>query len=188
VQAGPAAQGGFCILVQGTALNGLLGGAFNQGQTYTITETGTAGVVVTAITSPSSEVGVNLVGRQATFTGANGIVAGFNTVIFTNTDAVFANLGRTAASVSVSGRIITPQGRGVTNVVVTMTDSEGNTRSTVSTTSGYYRFDEVEAGSTYVITATGKRYTFSQPAQVVNISDATEEINFIANPIKRNRM
>jgi hypothetical protein len=200
VLAGSEAQGGTCTLIQGDALDGLVGGAFNQGQTYTITETATAGVVVTGITSPSSPtaasctatgglvVGNPVTTGRATLCGTAGVVAGVNTVTFTNTGAAFTNLGGlgpTAGTASVSGRVITPQGKGIINVVVTMTDSEGNTRSTVSTTGGYYRFDEVEVGSTYVITVTGKRFTFSQASQVVNVVDDTEEINFISNSVKR---
>ncbi len=81
VNAGPASQGGFCAVVDGS---GLLGGAFNIGQTYTITERASAGTVVTAITSPSSTVGVDLPNRRATLSGTGGMVAGVTQVAFTN--------------------------------------------------------------------------------------------------------
>ena len=84
VTAGPAAQGGNCTFVNG---GGLLGGAFNQGSTITITET--AGNV-TAITSSSAGSGgltTNLVTRVGTLSGPNGLVAGINVVTFTNSPA-----------------------------------------------------------------------------------------------------
>lgn len=87
----------------------------------------------------------------------------------------------TAATVSVSGRVITPQGRGIRNVVVTMTDSNGNTRTATTTSFGYYRFEEVAAGETYIFAARGKRFSFGQNSQVHSIMEDTSNINFIAN-------
>jgi len=89
------------------------------------------------------------------------------------------SLAPTAATVSVGGRVLTASGRGIINVVITMTDSAGNVRTTVSTESGYYRFDDVEVGDTYVLSVRGKRYTFSNASQVMNINEETSDINFI---------
>ena len=91
----------------------------------------------------------------------------------------------TAASVSVGGRVMTASGRGIRNVYLTLTDSNGNNRLAVSTSFGYYRFEDVAAGETYVISASAKRYTFIQQSQVLNINEDTEGINFIANSIER---
>ncbi len=89
----------------------------------------------------------------------------------------------TAAGVSISGRTLTTNGRGIRNVRVTLTDARGNLRTAVSNTFGYYRFAEVAAGETYIVTANGKRYSFSQATQIVNANQDAVEINFIANPI-----
>jgi predicted outer membrane repeat protein len=86
----------------------------------------------------------------------------------------------TAATVSVSGRVVTAHGRGIRNVVIIMTDSSGKSRTAVSTTFGYYRFDEVTAGETYVLTAHGKRFSFGQNTQVLSIVEDTNDINFVA--------
>ena len=80
---------------------------------------------------------------------------------------------------------MTASGRGIRNVYITLTDSNGNTRMAVSSSFGYYRFADVAAGETYIISARGKRYTFSQPTQVLNINEDTDGINFIANSIER---
>ena len=45
---------------------------------------------------------------------------------------------------------------------------------------GYYRFEDVAAGETYIITAVSKRFTFTQSSQVLNINEDTEGINFLA--------
>lgn len=78
-------------------------------------------------------------------------------------------------------------GRGIMNVRLSLTDSSGQIRTATTTAFGYYRFDAVQAGETYILSAVGKRYTFSQPAQVLNINEETDAIDFIANSEMRLR-
>jgi len=92
-----------------------------------------------------------------------------------------ALLAPTVASVSVSGRVITQSGRGIRNVVVTMTDMQGNVRTATTGSFGYYRFEEVAAGETYIFTARGKRFSFEQNTQVHSIMEETNDINFVAS-------
>jgi phage gp45-like len=68
------------------------------------------------------------------------------------------------------------------NVTISLTDTQGQVRTTRTNAFGYYRFGEMAAGETYIITAKGKRYTFSQSSQVINVNEDTLNINFIANP------
>ena len=96
-------------------------------------------------------------------------------------------LAPTAAAVGVGGRVITATGRGIQNVVVTMTDSEGNIRTARSTGFGYYRFDDVMAGETYVLSVRGKRYNFTEQTQVHSINEETNNIDFIGYSEKRLR-
>ncbi len=70
------------------------------------------------------------------------------------------------------------------NVRLTLTDSSGEVRTATTTAFGYYRFDAVQAGETYILSASGKRYTFSQPVQVLSINEDTEAVNFIADSKK----
>jgi hypothetical protein len=84
----------------------------------------------------------------------------------------------TAASVTVSGRVMTSGGRGIRNVIITMTDTNGNVRTAISTSFGYYRFTDVAAGETYIFAPRAKRYTFTQSSQVLNINEDTEGVNF----------
>ena len=88
----------------------------------------------------------------------------------------------TAALVSVSGRALTATGRGIRGVRVSLTDASGGVRTATTSTRGVYRFNDVAVGETYVLTARGKRYTFSQPTQIVSVGEETAEINFVANP------
>jgi subtilisin-like proprotein convertase family protein len=86
VTAGPGNTGqeGNCTFVNPT---GLLGGAFNQGQTYTVTEAGTS--VINAVYSLSSSgwTWPGAPSRTATASGPNGLVAGINSVTFVNSPA-----------------------------------------------------------------------------------------------------
>jgi len=94
----------------------------------------------------------------------------------------------TAATVSVGGRVMTSDGRGIMNVRLSLTDSNGQVRTTTTTAFGYYRFEDVQAGETYILSATGKHYTFSQSVQVLNVNEETNEVNFTANSEKRLRV
>ncbi len=89
VAAGSAAQGGNCVLLDGTnsgVVGGLLGGAFSIGSTITITErTTTPATTVSAISSGTSTITNNLTGRSTTISGTSGLVAGINSVTFVNT-------------------------------------------------------------------------------------------------------
>ena len=94
----------------------------------------------------------------------------------------FTVTGTTAAGVNLSGRVSNSSGRGIQNVVITMTDNLGNNRIARTTAFGYYHFNNVAAGETYIISAKAKRYTFAQPTLVINIGQDLTEINFTALP------
>jgi hypothetical protein len=90
----------------------------------------------------------------------------------------FAFPAPTAASASVSGRILTADGRGVSNAVVTITDSSGVARRVITGPFGYYRFDDVRVGETYVLDVTAKRYQFTP--RTVSVLDELTDVDFIA--------
>lgn len=87
----------------------------------------------------------------------------------------------TASSVAVSGRVVTSDKRGIRGAVVTLTDTEGRQRYAMTSTFGYYRFTDVPAGETYIVGISAKKYSFSQPEQVLNLTDETDGINFVAD-------
>lgn len=90
--------------------------------------------------------------------------------------AVFAP---TAAGVSVSGRVSVGK-NGLAQARVTLTDTNGETRTVQTSAFGYYRFDEVEVGGTYIISVNHKRYFFVP--QVVSFNEELTELNFMAEP------
>ncbi len=84
----------------------------------------------------------------------------------------------TAANVSVSGRVLTPKGNGVSRASVMMTDEAGNTVTARTNSFGFYRFDNVLAGQTYIMNVYAKNYQFDP--QVVPVIESLSEINFYA--------
>ncbi len=84
----------------------------------------------------------------------------------------------TAATVSVSGRVVTAEGQGIRNVAVTLTKSDGTIQTAVTGSFGFYNFAEIETGQTVIISVRAKRFTFQQPTIVLNIAENASEINF----------
>jgi hypothetical protein len=87
----------------------------------------------------------------------------------------------TSAAVSVSGRVTTAQGQGVNKALVSINDLNGNVRMTISSSFGYYRFENVSAGGIYLIAVSSKRYEFTP--QVVQINDNLSNLDFVALPL-----
>lgn len=92
-------------------------------------------------------------------------------------------LAPTAASVSIGGRIRTADGNGIRNVIVTLTNSSGAIRTTVTGTFGWFRFTDVEVGQIYVLTTKSKKYNFSNPTMVISVNDELTDLDFIANEL-----
>ena len=86
----------------------------------------------------------------------------------------------TAAVVSVWGRLLTFDGRGVHGAVITITSSAGETRMARSSGFGYYRFDDIFVGDTYLISPSSKRYQFTP--RTIDVLDELTEIDFVAAP------
>ncbi len=86
----------------------------------------------------------------------------------------------TAATVSIDGRVADENGRAVTNTMVVITDSAGNTRTARPSSFGYYRFDGIEVGQNYVITVNSKRYTM--PPRLVSVADQISDLDLTVTP------
>ncbi len=82
-----------------------------------------------------------------------------------------------ATKVSISGRVTTPGGLGLRNALVTVIDSAGNRRTVLSSSLGYYIFNDVPAEENYTISVQSKRFRF-EPKNIL-INDNLTEINFV---------
>ena len=92
----------------------------------------------------------------------------------------------TAAEVSISGRILTPEGRGLRNANVILTDSNGISRQVRSLSFGSYRFDSVQAGETYIIGVSSKQYRFTP--RPVTVSENLTDVDLIADCRKHGKV
>jgi hypothetical protein len=80
----------------------------------------------------------------------------------------------TAANVSISGRVLSSDGRTLSNAAVTLQPTDGGAvRTTRSNSFGFYRFNDVIVGQSYVVSASAKGQTFSPAviAVVDNVAD-----------------
>jgi hypothetical protein len=96
-----------------------------------------------------------------------------------------APVNPTAALVNVGGRILNAKGRGISGVLITMTDSNGNNHSAYTTDSGNYLFEGVEVGQTVIFNVLAKRYNFTQPTMVVSLSEESTNVNFTGYESRR---
>jgi hypothetical protein len=87
----------------------------------------------------------------------------------------------TAALVSVGGRVTTAGGNGIRNAHVILANHAGEIRTTITGSFGYFRFGEVAAGETYILTLRSKHYQFSNGTRVLFVAESVNDILFIAD-------
>ena len=87
--------------------------------------------------------------------------------------AVGINCGQPMASIS--GRVLTPAGLGIQNVIVALTDSNGVRRIATTSSFGLFSFDSVATGQAYVLGARSRRYRFPAKSIVVTVNMANVE-------------
>jgi hypothetical protein len=82
----------------------------------------------------------------------------------------------TASGIDISGRVLTPDGRGLRNATVTITDLNGNRRTATTGSFGHYRFFDVSAGSNVVMEVRSNRYRFTP--RLVQVLDTITDLDF----------
>ena len=88
-----------------------------------------------------------------------------------------------AANVSLGGRILTANGSGIRNVLVTVSGGDLPFPITAQTGSfGFYNFPALHSGQTYTVTVTTKRYTLAEPTRMVTLNSNVSNFDFVAEP------
>ena len=112
------------------------------------------------------------------------MVTGLVTTTTTTTDIIVAQAHSdivcavvTAASVGVSGRVMTSGGGGIDRATVTLTNPDGEISYALTSTFGYYTFSDVAVGNTYVLQVNHKRY--DSQSIVLNLIDEVTDLDFI---------
>ena len=93
-------------------------------------------------------------------------------------DVQLYHVGLVAANVGVGGRVVDSKGNAISRAYVTLTGANGVPRTARTNTFGYYRFDNVEAGDSYILEATAKGYTFAP--RVVTVQDEVTDADMVA--------
>ncbi|MBK7513897.1 MAG: DUF4082 domain-containing protein [Chloracidobacterium sp.] len=120
-----------------------------------------------------------------TFTGAPPVVnqvssAAAEALPTTFTAGTVTILSPTAIGTSVGGIVLSPGGQAVRNARLSMTDQSGMVRTVVSNSFGFFRFDDVTVGETYVIDVRAKGLHFAP--QVVSVADEITDLIIVAEP------
>ena len=91
---------------------------------------------------------------------------------------VNGTLNPSAASATVSGRVLDAKGRALSKVKVFITDSNGVARQATTNPFGYYRFEDLPSGDTYIIQGFHKRYSFAPV--VISLSEDVSAPTLVA--------
>lgn len=84
----------------------------------------------------------------------------------------------TAAGVSVSGRVLSQNGRSISYAIVQMIDQSGNVIRVRTNSFGYFKFENVEVGQSYTFSVLSKNYQFTP--QVINVGEQLDNLTFTA--------
>ncbi len=106
-----------------------------------------------------------------------GVSADTNGLILSNTyDQTGIITVPATAGASISGRVMTPDGRGIRNATVTIVDRSGIARTVTTSSFGYYTFDDVAAGA-YTVAAVSRQYRFA--TRTIEVGDNLADVNFV---------
>ncbi len=94
-------------------------------------------------------------------------------------NVVVTSLAPSAAHVDVGGRVVTPEGYGVSGARVTAWDNMGNSRTVTTSPFGYFLFNDIEVGGTYIFEVSSKRYSFVNSTLVRTIHDSVQDLEFV---------
>ncbi len=82
------------------------------------------------------------------------------------------------AALMVRGQVLTPDGRGIRNATVVLTDEQGNRRTAVTSSFGAYAFEDLDPEARYTIAVNSKRFRFAP--RVLSPADLAGEVDLVA--------
>lgn len=115
-----------------------------------------------------------------TQTGPNNALVGYIDNFSESVDNV-ANpcIAPTAASVSIGGRVLDANGRGIAGATVKVSGANGLVGTSITSPFGYYSVDNLQAGGSYIFEVSHKSYAFTP--RVLNVSDELRDFDFTPN-------
>lgn len=85
-----------------------------------------------------------------------------------------------AATANVGGRVLNADGQPVSKASVMLNSTDGTTRFALTNSFGYFKFDDVQVGESYVVSVLHKQHQFSP--QTLMLFEAVENLEFIGSP------
>ena len=127
-------------------------------------------------------------GASGGLTGSQNVTFNAPSTLVTRTARISVSDGTTTGEfnitqygpATISGRVLTSGGRGVTNAMVTLTDTQGLIRQVITGRFGTYQCSNVTAGQIYTVAATSRRFSFAP--RFVNITDNLTNLDLVASP------
>ena len=89
---------------------------------------------------------------------------------------------RSSAITNIGGRILRADGNGLRGVNLTIIDSNGIQRRTLTSSFGNYSFDSMVVGATYQIVIGSKAHVFTPNPDSFLVIDETSDLNYTAQP------
>ncbi len=109
-------------------------------------------------------------------------------VATTFADGAVTILGTTAAPASVSGRLRTASGAGISGASMRLFDARtGETFNVITNSDGAYVFEGVPVGSDYIITPTALNYSFNPRSRFFSLVENLNDVDFVGVRAKRGR-
>ncbi|MEJ7624576.1 MAG: hypothetical protein WKF34_11350 [Pyrinomonadaceae bacterium] len=163
--------------------------AFESGAAYVFTRSGTAwsqqAYLKASNTGANDDFGdvaisgdtvvVGAAREDSNATGVNGDQTN-NSASASGAAYVFTSASPTQ-TFTVSGKVTTPGGLGLRNAVVALTDSQGLRRTALTSSFGFYTFENVVGGNTYTVSVSSRRYRFA--ARSVTVNESLSNVDFV---------
>ncbi|MEQ1606744.1 MAG: hypothetical protein ABL999_17920 [Pyrinomonadaceae bacterium] len=145
-----------------------------QGSAYVFTRSGTAWTQTQKLVAADGATDDSF-GAGVAFTQNAAVVGSIGDTVGAN--ALQGSAYIFSSDVTVSGRVTTPGGQNLRNVVVSIIDSLGVRRTATTSSFGIYSFDSVRTGEIYTLTVASKRYRFSP--KIMQIDAALSNVDFV---------
>jgi hypothetical protein len=129
-------------------------------------------------TAPTGQTLLDFVGFPPVFNEVSSADA--NPLPTTFTGGFVDILAPTAASAGIKGTVSSATGETIRNAIVSITDTNGNTRSARTNSFGKYQFENVQTGETYTVQVSAKGYQFTP--MIVSVVDELTEFDLTAEP------
>jgi hypothetical protein len=129
---------------------------------------------------------IRIANGGAPFSMAGSIVNTTNNTLSLNNVTEFSEwtggeLAPTGARAVIGGRVVRADGNGIGKTVIVLQSINGSQPQYALTNPfGYFRFNDVAVGETYLISVSAKQYQFMQPTQMLFVIGDMENVTFVA--------